>query len=875
MHFQKTLIIFYSLLFLALSVTGINAQTPGYLNTELSTEERVEDLISRMTLEEKVHQMLDTAPAIERLGIPEYNWWNEALHGVARAGLATTYPQAIGFASTWNEELVFEMATAISDEARAKHHEYTRKGKRLRYQGLTMWSPNINIFRDPRWGRGQETYGEDPFLTGRLAVNFIRGLQGDDPDYYKTISTVKHFAVHSGPEPERHTFDAATNERNFRETYLPMFKTGILEGEAYSLMCAYNRVNGEAACASDTLLKEVLRDEWGFDGYIVSDCWALNDIYENHKLVETPAEAAAMALKAGTDLDCGTEVYPKLLEAVEEGYISEKDIDVSVKRLYTARFKLGMFDPPEMVNYQNIPYSVVDSEAHKELARKVTRESMVLLKNDGTLPLAKDLDKIAVIGPNSDQWLMLLGNYNGVPSETITPLQGIWDAVSEDTEVEYALGTPPAEDFPLFEMVPGEVLFTPDGQAGLHAEYHGERELETDPLYSETIPRLDANWTDKAPRHDMDDDNFGVRWSGTLKPEISGEYELGTISTMRFEMYVDDSLLARSRYNYRDEFGDPRVISTNPIYLEAGKEYELRIDGHESYADAQMQLVWTTPVSKEELEQEALDIAGKSDAVVMFMGLTPRLEGEEMDVEIEGFRGGDRTKIDLPKPQQALIQKVTQLGKPTVLVLLNGSALALNWEDENVPAIVEAWYPGQAAGTAIADVLFGDYNPAGRLPLTFYKSVDDLPPFEDYSMAGRTYRYFEGEPLYPFGHGLSYTDFAYSKLQASASSLSEGEEISVKVAITNTGEMAGDEVVQLYVRYPESAVERPLKDLRGFDRIHLQLGETQTVELAIKADDLRYWNPDNDEWVLEKTPVEILVGASSEDIRERIRIEVD
>ncbi len=874
MLFLKSFLLRCSLFILVLSASEINAQTPDYLNTELSTEERVDDLINRMTLEEKVQQLLDEAPAIERLGVPQYNWWNEALHGVARAGLATTYPQAIGLAATWNEELIFEMATAISDEARAKHHEYTRNDKRLRYQGLTMWSPNINIFRDPRWGRGQETYGEDPFLTGRLAVNFIRGLQGDDPDYYKTISTVKHFAVHSGPEPERHTFNATTNERDFRETYLPMFKTGILEGQAYSLMCAYNRVNGEAACASDTLLQEVLRNEWGFDGYVVSDCWALNDIYENHKLVETPAEAAAMALKAGTDLDCGTEVYPKLIEAIEKGYISEKEINISVKRMFTARFKLGMFDPQEMVDYQQIPYSVVDSEQHKDLARKVTRESMVLLKNDGTLPLEKNLDNIAVIGPNSDQWLMLLGNYNGVPSETITPLEGIRNAVSEDTKVTYSRGTLLAENFPFFEIVPGEVLSTPNGEAGLHAEYYGERELETEPLYAEIVPNLDANWTDQAPREDMDDDNFGVRWTGTITPKRTGAYELGTISTMRFELYLDDSLAIRSRYNYRDEFGDPRVIATEAIHLEAGKEYHIRIDGHESYADAQMQLVWNIPVTKEELQSEAMVHAETADAVVMFMGLSPRLEGEEMDIQIDGFRGGDRTKLDLPQPQQELIKKVTELGKPTVLVLLNGSALALNWEDENVPAILEAWYPGQAAGTAIAEVLFGDYNPAGRLPLTFYKSTDDLPPFEDYNMDGRTYRYFKSEPLYSFGHGLSYTNFGYSNLKASTPAISEGEKFTISVDVTNKGKVAGDEVVQLYVRYPDSQVERPLKDLRGFDRIHLQPGETQQVVLSLKANDLRYWNPDDDEWVLEKTPVEILIGSSSADIREQVTIEV-
>ena len=861
------------LLTLWVAAQPVKAQTPDYLNTDLSTEERVEDLISRMTLEEKAQQMLDRAPAIERLGVPEYNWWNEALHGVARAGLATSYPQAVGFASTWNEDLIFEMATAISDEARAKHHEFERNGSRLRYQGLTIWSPNINIFRDPRWGRGQETYGEDPFLAGRIAVNFIKGLQGDNPDYYKTIATVKHFAVHSGPEPERHTFDAVANERDMRETYFPMFKTGILEGGAYSLMCAYNRVNGLAACASDPLLKDVLRGEWEFPGYIVSDCWALDDIYRNHKLVETAAEAAAEALKSGTDLDCGTLVYPHLVEAVEKGYITEADMDVSLRRLFTARFKLGMFDPPEMVEYQHIPYSVVDSEEHRELARKVARESMVLLKNDGTLPLKKNLNKIAVIGPNSDQWDVLLGNYNGFPSDIVTPLEGIKAAVPEGTEVLYSVGTSHAEGFPIFKVVPSEVFFTTTGENGLTAEYFEERELESSPLFMETVSNLDADWKEKAPRENMDGDNFGVRWSGVLKPEVSGEYQLGMWSTMRYEIYFEDRLFSRSRYNYRDEFGDPRMIPTRKITLEAGKEYNIRVEGHESYADAQLQLVWAGPT--DHLEEEALAIAEEADAVVMFMGLSPRLEGEEMRVEIDGFRGGDRTDIDLPDVQKELIQKVTALGKPTAVVLLNGSAVAVNWANENVPAILEAWYPGQAGGTAVADVLFGEYNPAGRLPVTFYKSVDDLPPFEDYNMANRTYRYFEGEVLYPFGHGLSYTNFEYSPLEASGSSISEGGEITVMVEVTNTGELAGDEVIQLYVSYPESEVVRPIKDLRGFDRIHLQPGESKTVEFTLIADDLKYWNPDTDAWTLEKNPVTIKVGASSGDIRQEFVLEVN
>jgi beta-glucosidase len=831
-----------------------------YLDPDLPFERRVDDLVSRMTLEEKVSQMNDQAPAIERLGIPAYNWWNEALHGVARSGLATSFPQAIGFAATWNDSLVFRMATVISDEARAKHHEYLRRDRRLRYQGLTLWSPNINLFRDPRWGRGQETYGEDPFLTGTLAVQFIHGLQGDDPRYFKTVATVKHFAVHSGPEPERHVFDAVVGERDLRETYLPHFERGIREARAYSLMCAYNRVGGLAACGSEPLLQGILRREWGFDGFVVSDCWAVDDIYLNHRLVATPEEAAALAVRSGTDLDCGSKVYPSLVNAVRQGLISEGEIDAAIRRLFLGRFRLGMFDPPSRVPWAGMPYSVVDQPAHRELARRVARESIVLLKNDGVLPLRRDLGSIAVIGPNADQWLMLLGNYNGVPSDVVTPLRGIREAVGPSTRVVYARGADLAEGMPFFETVPASAL------GGVRAEFFGAQALEGAPLFVAADSAIDADWHDRAPRADMDDDDFGVRWTGTLRPPRTGTYRLGMIATTRFELFLDDSLVMRSRYNYRDELGDPRVVSAEPMHLEAGRTYRLRVDAHETYGDAAVQLVWDAPEDAGALEAEALDAARGADAVVLFLGLSPRLEGEEMRVEVDGFRGGDRTSLDLPASQQRLLERVTALGRPTVLVLLNGSAVAVNWADEHVPAIVEAWYPGQA-GNAIADVLFGDYNPAGRLPVTFYRGVGDLPAFEDYAMAGRTYRFFRGDPLYPFGHGLSYTTFRYANLRTSAPALAPGGEVAVSVDVTNAGDRAGDEVVQLYVTYPGSAVERPVRELKGFARVPLRPGETRTVTMTLRADELRYWDERNDRWILEPRPVRLQLGASSADIR--------
>src|SRR5215471_21054785 len=465
---------------------GAGAQALPYQNQSLPFETRVNDLVSRMTLEEKVQQMKDVAPAIDRLGVPAYNWWNEALHGVARSGLATVFPQAIGMAATWDDSLIFKMATVVSDEARAKHQEYIRHDNHQRYEGPTFWSPNINIFRDPRWGRGQETYGEDPFLTGKLAVQFIRGLQGDDPKYFKTIATVKHYAVHSGPEPLRHGFDAVVSERDLRETYLPHFEMGIREGGAYSLMCAYNRIDGKAACGSDMLLKDILRGEWKFPGYVVSDCGAIDDIYLRHKVVQTAPEAAALAVKTGTDLDCG-RVYPNLADAVKQGLISEAQIDTSLTRLFLARFRLGMFDPPEMVRWARTPFSVLDQPAHQELARHVARESIVLLKNErGTLPLRKDLGTVAVIGPNADQWRMLLGNYNGIPSDPVTPLRGIREAVSPRTRVLYAKGSDLADGFPLLETIPSSALRTPAGRRGLEGAYFGSRTLEGTPVFTRT-----------------------------------------------------------------------------------------------------------------------------------------------------------------------------------------------------------------------------------------------------------------------------------------------------------------------------------------------------------------------------------------------------
>ena len=802
-----------------------------YLNTTLTMAERVDDLVGRLTLEEKISQMINQSVAIERLGIPEYNWWSEGLHGVARAGLATVFPQAIGMGATWDRDLMRRMSDAISDEARAKHHNFAKKGKRFIYQGLTLWSPNINIFRDPRWGRGQETYGEDPYLTARLAVEFIKGLQGDDSVYFKTIATVKHFAVHSGPEINRHTFNSVIGDQDLKETYLPQFEIGIREARAYSLMCAYNRYNGEACCTSGKLLKDVLRDDWAFSGFVVSDCDGIVDIYKHHKQVETPAEAAALAVKSGTDLECG-KVYLNLKEAVDRQLITEAEIDVSVKRLFMARFKLGMFDPPEMVRYANIPYDVVDNEAHRALALEAAQKSIVLLKNDNnTLPLNKDLGTLAVIGPNADQWLMLLGNYNGVPSDAITPLRGIREKL-KNTNVLYAQGCELADGMPTYKTIPASCLF--NGEApGLKGEYFSNAQLSGTPLFTQIDKNVDMNWSDKSPRNDLDDDNFGVRWTGELVPDKTAVYQLGFVSTTNTRLYLDDSLMAKTIYHFRDEYGDPRLRKSPPLKLEAGKKYKIVLEAMDTYADAQVQLVWARP--QPELRQEAMAIAKKADAIVMCMGITARMEGEEMDIVIDGFKAGDRTKIDLPRPQQELIKQMQALGKPVVLVLLNGSALAVNWEQKNIPAIVEAWYPGQAGGQAIADVLVGDYNPGAKLPITFYKSANDLPPFEDYNLTKQTYRYFKGEPLYPFGHGLSYSTFAYGNL-AIEKTHKAGDEVKLSVTVTNTSSRTGDEVVQAYVSHVNPKLRVPVRSLVQFQRITLNAGESKIVELVLAPD---------------------------------------
>ncbi len=866
------------ILFMLLISTSLFAQQHyvfPYQDPNLTPEQRAKDIVSRMTLEEKISQMVYNASAIERLGIPQYNWWNECLHGVARNGLATVFPQPIGLAATWDKNLIYKVGNAISDEARAKYNDAQSRGWRGIYQGLTFWSPNINIFRDPRWGRGMETYGEDPYLTGQMAVQFIKGLQGSDPKYLKVVATAKHYGIHSGPEPLRHKFDVNVTDYDLRETYLPAFKMSVQQGHVASIMCAYNSFRGSACCSSDPLLDMILRDEWGFKGYVVSDCWAISDIYEFHKQVKNAEEASAVAVNAGTDLECGNS-YPKLFNAVRNGLTKESEIDTSLVRLFEARFKLGMFDSAAMVPYSKIKMNVVDSKENRELAGRTARESIVLLKNNNKiLPLKKNLKTIAVIGPNANDEEVLLGNYNGIPSFTKTPLQGIIDKVGGHTKVIYERGCDVAENISSFEIIPSEFLFTSldKKQHGLKREVFDNAEFKGKPYIETFDKKIDIRWL-KDSADKIFEGGKSIRWSGYLIPSKSGSYKIGGYGGETFSIYLDDSLVAKleDRHECAKDFKE--------VTLEANKPYRIKIDYLNPSGFVQLQLIWSAP--DENGEDRAIAAAKNSDVTILCMGLSPRLEGEELPLHIKGFDGGDRETLDLPDTQENLIRKISALGKPVVLVLLNGSALSINWENETIPAIVESWYGGESAGSAIADVLFGDYNPAGRLPVTFYKSVNQLPDFTDYNMPsgnssylngnitvtyksktlGRTYRYFEGEPLYPFGYGLSFTTFEYKNLRLSKDKIQNGESTKLFVDVKNTGKVSGDEVVQLYVRGSNFDTGGALESLKGFERISLKPNQTKTVEFDITPESLQEYFGDKG-FVVNKGEHFLMIGPSS------------
>jgi beta-glucosidase len=806
------------------------AAKPQYLNPALRPEERAADLVHRMTLEEKASELVNQARAIPRLGVPAYDWWSESLHGVALNG-TTEFPEPIGLAATFDAPVIHEMAGVIGIEGRIKHAQAERAGHSNIFEGLDFWAPNINIFRDPRWGRGQETYGEDPYLTSRLAVAFVTGMQGDDPRYYLAISTPKHFAVHSGPEPTRHFADVDVSKHDQEDTYLPAFRAAVVEGHAGSVMCAYNGINGAPACANDFLLEHTLRGAWQFPGYVVSDCGAVRDIFIGHHYRATQAQASAISLERGMDNECvdffdkvkDDHDYRPYIEAVQQGYLSENALDTALIRLFTARIRLGMFDPPSMVPYSKLDQSQLDSAAHRNLARRIADESMVLLKNNGVLPL-RSVKRIAIVGPLAEQTHVLLGNYNGIPSHTVSVLEGM-KAEFPGAQITYVPGIQFLST--RGEPVPDSLFTTPDGKPGLKVEYGLGTSLVAAPapVASRIEPSVNLKQAD-LPRELQGAPAFSVHWTGHLNPDRTGDYVIGVEANGGFAHFS----LGGQRF-----VGGPGA-SLSRVHLEKGQPVSLDIEyGNRGGGRAEAQLIWAP--ANDTPDPAAVAAAKEADVVIAVGGITSRLEGEEMPIDQPGFAGGDRTSLDMPEPEEMLLRAVSAAHKPLVVVLMNGSALGVNWEKAHADAVLEAWYSGEEGGTAIAETLSGKNNPAGRLPVTFYKDVHQLPPFEDYSMKGRTYRYFEGEPLWPFGYGLSYTTFKYSGLTLPNTPIAAGDPLNVAVTVTNTGKLAGDEVVQLYLKFPD-VPGAPIRALRGFQRVHLAPGASQKVAFHLERRDL-------------------------------------
>ena len=805
----------------ALAQTPAPTSKPPYLDPSLPIDQRVSDLVSRLTLDEKAAQMQDVAVAIPRLGIPAYNWWNEALHGVARAGNATVFPQAIGLAATWDTDLIHRVADVISTEARAKYNDALAHGNTSRYYGLTFWSPNINIFRDPRWGRGQETYGEDPFLTARIGVAFVTGLQGDDARYLKTISTPKHYAVHSGPEVLRHHFDVPVSPHDFADTYSPAFRATVMEGKADSIMCAYNSVLGVPACASPFLM-DTLRKSWGFQGYVVSDCGAINDIYQGHGYVMTLQQAAALGVKAGDDLSCGNE-YRVIGDAVRDRLLTMADVDRSVKRLFEARFRLGMFDPPEMVPWSKLTLADNDTAASRAVALQTARESIVLLKNDrSTLPLALTVKTIAVVGPTADLPAVLLGNYNGTPSSYVTPLAGIRKRFT-NANIIYAPGSSLTETNSI--PIPLDALRTggPNSQPGLKAEYFNNANLQGDPVSTRIDPQVNFEWRGVSPAPGLTGQAYSVRWTGELIAPADGDYLLGGSVADGLRLYLDAKRILDDWNPHAER------TRTTSVRLQRAHAYRIVMEYyHANRNNPIARLVWSPP----DMSSDAVAAAKRADIVIAVVGITPQLEGEEMSTSAPGFFGGDRVDMELPRPQLEMLQAVAATGKPLIVVLTSGSALSVNWVQQHAAAVLEAWYPGEEGGTALANILAGDYNPSGRLPVTVYTGVAQLPPFEEYSMQGRTYRYFFGVPLYPFGFGLSYTNFTYTNARVDHEQIAATDDVNVSVDVKNSGAKEGDEVVELYITHPDVA-SAPIRALVGFTRVHLAAGEQRTVSIAL------------------------------------------
>jgi beta-glucosidase len=833
---------------LALTAVFAQAQQPEYLNTQLTAEARAHDLVSRMTLDEKASQLEDWAPAIPRLGIPDYQTWNEALHGVARAGYATVFPQAIGMAATWDPKMVHTMGDVISTEARAKYNEAQREGNHQIFYGLTFWSPNINIFRDPRWGRGQETYGEDPFLTSTMGVAFVTGVQGDDPEHPKAVATSKHFAVHSGPESQRHTFDVHPSPRDLEETYLPAFRATVVDGHVKSVMCAYNAIDTWAACANQNLLVDHLRKAWGFNGFVVSDCAAIVDVNSGHHNAPDITHAAALAVQAGTDLSCSIWApgFNTLGDAVRQKLVSEDVITRAAERLYTARFELGLFDPQGSNALDKIPFSANDSEANRAQALKAAEEAIVLLKNDGTLPLKNSAATVAVVGPTADLLPALTGNYNGVPHHPVEPVMAL---AKQFKKVNYAQGSTLADG--AFVPVPMTAF-----AGGLKTEFFATTDWTGRPVATRTEPDIQDSWGDSLPVPELETHSYSVRYSGTLTAPAAGHYTFKLEAEDSFpyspkdtvRVTVDGKVLQEGNMRTGGDISAmgnfhaaPGASVTAPPVAAFGHLPEFAVDFADTSAHALvieyshsvdqagggLHFLWVAPAQAQ--LDEAVAAAKASDVVVAFVGLSPQLEGEEMPIKIDGFAGGDRTKISLPAAQLKLLEAVEATGKPVVVVLQSGSAVSL--PEEHAAAILEAWYPGVEGGSAIAKTLAGENNPAGRLPVTFYQGVDDLPAFTDYALKGRTYRYYTGKPEWGFGYGLSYAKFEFGAVTLSASKLAAGDPLTATVAVTNKSAVAGDEVVEAYLKTPQAG--GPIQSLAGFERVRLQAGETRAVTLTL------------------------------------------
>lgn len=839
-----------------------------FQNPRLSVDERVENLLSLLTPEEKIGLMMNGSVSVDRLGIPAYNWWSEACHGICQDGV-TVFPQAIALAASFDADQQLQVYTAVSDEARAfwnisDHNEFGKTAATggAWHKGLSFWCPNINIFRDPRWGRGQETSGEDPFLTGTMGTQTVKGMQGNDSKYFKTVACAKHYAVHSGPEPLRHRFDVTVSMRDLWETYLPAFKMLVQDGNVQQVMCAYNRYEGEPCCGSDRLLSDILRKKWGYDAIIVSDCGAINNFYTKgqHETHPDAASASADAVLSGTDIECGTS-YNALIESLRKGLISEADIDVSMRRILKERFELGMFDPAEDMPWAKLDSTALSSPEHSALARKAAREAIVLLKNEGNvLPISKDIKKIAVVGPNADNSVMHLGNYNGTPTgdNTLSIVGAIRQAVP-DAEVIYNKGCELADKY----ITTYRLKDINEGK-GLHAEFFNNTDLSGKPVAAGDYGSINmSTMGDYRFAEGVEANNFSARLTGRFVSDFTGDLYYMLRSRDKYTLKVNGHIVGEQNEQNggirRSSFAAP----TTSIKVEKGRSYDIEL----VYTNDKPGFAFLSfDICQRELPdfKAVAESVKDADLIVVVTGLSARLEGEEMPVSFDGFNGGDRTKIELPDVQRELLAAMDATGKKVVLVNCTGSAVAFGEDESRYDALVQAWYDGQAAGLAIADVLFGDYNPAGRLPVTFYASTDQLPPFENYDMEGHTYRYFRGTPLYAFGYGLSYTDFNYGAAKLSKKSIRAGETVDITVPVTNAGARDGEEVVQIYIKSLDNP-EAPIKSLKGFKRVSIAAGATAKVKINLGKETFEYYDASIDELSPKPGKYQILYGSSSRD----------